>query len=296
MRIFLTGATGFIGSRILPKLLARGHEVIGMTRSETGARTIAAAGAQPYTATLEEPALLAAGAETVDAVIHTAFDHDFTAFAANCEKDARVIAAFGEVLKGSDRPFMVTSGTGMGDAGDGSPAREDICNTGQPNPRVATEIAIEKLLDDGLNAKVMRLPQVHNTRRQGIISNYIEISRHNGELAISEEGLNRFPAVHVEDASALYALAFDKGAPGVRFHAVAEEGVAFRDIARVIGSRLELPVVSLDGAALARQLGWFAVFAGLDMPASSARTRSQLDWRPEGPLLLEDLAALDPEA
>ncbi|MDF2143292.1 NAD-dependent epimerase/dehydratase family protein [Paenirhodobacter sp. CAU 1674] len=295
MRVFLTGATGFIGSRILPRLLAQGHEVIAMTRSGDGARALAAAGAQPHLARLEEPAQVAAGAETADAVIHTAFDHNFETFAANCAKDAAVIAALGAVLRGSDRVLMVTSGTGMGDPGDGSPAREDICNLTHPNPRSATEIALGKLLEAGVNGKVMRLPQVHDTRRQGLISYYIQISRQQGAVAIAGEGLNRFPAVHVEDAAALYALALDTGGPGARFHAVAEEGIAFREIAAIVAARLGLPLVSFEGEALARHLGWFAGFAGLDMPASSTMTRDQIDWHPVGPTLLEDLRACEAE-
>ncbi len=295
MRVFLTGATGFIGSRILPRLLAQGHEVIGMTRSEAGAQALAAAGARPHLAVLEEPAQVAAGAETADAVIHTAFDHNFATFAANCAKDETVIAALGAVLRGSDRPLMVTSGTGMGDPGDGGPAREDLYNLTHPNPRSATEVALGKQLEAGVNGRVMRLPQVHDTRRQGLISYYIQISRQQGSVAIAGEGGNRFPAVHVNDAAALYALAFDQGGPGARFHAVAEEGIAFREIAAIVAAKLGLPLVSLEGEALARHLGWFAGFAGLDMPASSALTRDLIDWRPSGPALLDDLRALEAE-
>ncbi|MBT9386218.1 SDR family oxidoreductase [Pseudooceanicola sp. CBS1P-1] len=291
MRVFLTGATGFIGARILPELLARGHEVLGMTRSEAGAESLRAAGATPWMASLEAPETLARGAAQCDAVIHTAFDHNFANFLANCEKDARVIAAMGTELKGSDRPLMVTSGTGMGDAGPGQLAQEANFDTDHPNPRIATELALRPLLEQGVNARVMRLPQVHDTRRQGLISPYIEISRQIGAVAILGEGRNRWPAAHVGDVAALYAMAFDKGPAGTRFHAVAEEGVPMRSVAEVLAEGLDLPLVSLDAEALAARLGWLAGFAGLDMPASSAWTRAELGWVPRGPSLLEDLKA-----
>ena len=293
MRVFLTGATGFIGSRIVPELIARGHEVIGMTRSEAGVATLKAAGAVPHHATLEDPAGIAAGAEDADAVIHTAFDHDFANFAANCEKDRRVIAALGAALAGSDRPLLVTSGTGMGDPGDGGPAVEDILNRDHPNPRIASEDALGKLLQDGINGKVMRLPQVHDTRRQGLISPYVQIARQKGAVAYVGDGANRWPAAHVADVAALYAMAFDQGGPGARFHAVAEEGIPMRDIAEVLGKGLDLPVVSIGADEVADHFGWFAGFAGLDMPASSARTRAALSWTPTGPGLIEDLQAMD---
>ena len=293
MRVFLTGATGFIGSRILPELLARGHEVIGMTRSDDGARSLAAAGATPCRATLEDPASVAVGVVRADAVIHTAFDHNFATFAANCEKDERVIAALGAELKGSDRPLMVTSGTGIGDAGGGQPATEAITNFDHPNPRVASELAVAKLLEDGVNARVMRLPQVHDTRRQGLISPYIQISLQKGAMAYVGEGLNRWPAAHVLDVAALYAQTFDKGAPGSRFHAVAEEGIATRQIAEVLAEGLNLPAISIPPEEAGDHFGWFGGFAGLDMPASSAWTRAQTGWDPTGPGLIEDLRNMD---
>ncbi len=270
MRVFLTGATGFIGSRILPELLAAGHQVVGMTRSEDGAKFLAAAGATAHFATLEDLASISAGAAGADAVIHTAFDHDFSKFVANCEKDRRVIEALGSVLKGSERPLLITSGTGMGDAGDGRPASEDVINPHHPNPRLASELAAQQLLDEGVNVSVMRLPQVHDTVRQGLISPYIQISLEKGAVAYVGEGLNRWPAAHVLDVARLYALAFDKAEPGARYHAVAEEGIAARQIAEVVGAGLDLPVVSLSPDEAAGHFGWFAMFVGLDMPASSS--------------------------
>ncbi|WP_299472248.1 SDR family oxidoreductase [uncultured Roseibium sp.] len=293
MRVFLTGASGFIGSRILPELLAHGHDVIGMTRSDAGAKLVAAAGATPFLASLEDPASVAAGAEEADAVIHTAFDHDFTKFAQNCEKDRRAILALGAALKGSHRPLMVTSGTGMGDPGDGGPATEAHFNAQNPNPRVLSELAVEQLLDDGVNVRVMRLPQVHDTTRQGLVSPYIQISVQTGSVAYTGPGLNRWPAAHVQDVAALFACAFDKGDPGTRYHAVAEDGITIRQIAETLGAKLKLPAVSIPMEQLETHLGWLAPFAGLDMPASSEWTRAQLNWNPNGPDLITDLHNLD---
>ncbi len=293
MRIFLTGATGFIGSRIIPELLAAGHQVLGLTRSEAGAEALVAAGAQAHRGTLEDLASIRAGAADADAVIHAGFDHDFTRFAENCEKDSRVIAALGSVLKGSDRPLLITSGTGMGDPGDGGPAREDVMNPHHPNPRIASEQAGQALLDAGVNVSVMRLPQVHDTVKQGLITPYIAIARETGQVAYVGEGANRWPAAHVLEVARAYALAIDRAEAGARYHAVAEEGISSRAIAEVVGAGLGLPVVSLTPAEAASHFGWFALFAAVDMLASSRTTREVLGWEPTGPDLLTDLRAMD---
>jgi nucleoside-diphosphate-sugar epimerase len=293
MRVFLTGATGFIGSRILAELLAAGHEVIGLTRSDAGAQILADAGARIHRGTIENLGSIASGAAEADAVMHTAFDHNFTNFVANCEKDRRVIEALGAELKGSDRPLIITSGTGIGQAVGGEVAREDICNLDHPNPRVASELAGQALLEAGVNLSVVRLPQVHDTVKQGLISPFIEISRAKGFVAYVGDGLNRWPAAHVRDVAKLYALALDKGEPGVRYHAVAEEGIAACDIARVVGTGLDLPLVSLTSEEAVEHFGWFAMFASLDMPASSAQTREHLGWMPSGPGLIADLARMN---
>jgi nucleoside-diphosphate-sugar epimerase len=293
MRVFLTGATGFIGSRIVPELLAAGHEVLGLTRSDAGARSLEAAGAQVHRGDLEEPDTLRAGADQADAVIHTAFDHDFSNFLANCEKDRRVIEAMGEALKGSDRPLLITSGTGMGSHDSGEPATEDRFNTNHPNPRAASELAGMALLDAGVHVSVVRLPQVHDTVRQGLISPYIDHARGKGVVAYVGEGLNRWPAAPVLDVARLYALAIERTTPGARYHAVAEEGIPARDIAEVVGAGLGLPVVSLTPEEAPAHFGWLAMFMGLDMLASSARTRELLGWQPTGPALLDDLKRMD---
>jgi nucleoside-diphosphate-sugar epimerase len=289
MRIFLTGATGFIGSAIVPELIGAGHEVTGVTRSDAGAKALEAAGARVHRGTLEDPDTLARGAADADAVIHTAFDHDFSRFVENCEKDKRVIAALGRVLAGSDRPLVITSGTGIGSGEQGEPASEDVFNTAHPNPRIASEIAGNALLDEGINVSVMRLPQVHNPYRQGLISPLVDIAREKGVCAYVGGGTNRWPAGHLSDVARLYRLAVEKGARGARYHAVGEEGVSAREITESLGRGLKLPVVSIAPDEAPAHFGWMAMFVALDMPASSALTQARLGWRPAGPSLLADL-------
>ena len=293
MRVFLTGATGFIGSRIVPELLAAGHQVIGMTRSDAGERTLEAAGAEAHRATLEDLDSIRAGAAKADAVIHTAFDHDFNNFVENCQKDKRVIEALGSVLKGSTRPLIITSGTGIGANRSGDLAGEDVFNANHPNPRTISELTGNALLDEGVKVSVVRLPQVHDPVKQGLITPYIEMSRAKGKVAYVGEGTNRWPAAHVLDVAKLYQLVLDKGEAGARYHAVAEEGVSARDIAKVVAAGLGLPLVSLSPEEAAGHFGWFAMFAGVDMPASSAWTRERLGWNPTGPVLVDDLKAMD---
>ncbi|WP_137934595.1 SDR family oxidoreductase [Mesorhizobium comanense] len=292
MRIFLTGATGFIGSAIVPELLQAGHQVIGVTRSDEGAKALEAAGAEVYRGTLEDPRGLRDGAAEADAVIHTAFDHDFSRFVQNCEKDSRVIAALGEALAGSDRPLVITSGVGMGSPGHGELAVEDVFNPDHPNPRIASELAGNALLDAGINVSVVRLPQVHNPVKQGLISPLIEIARQKGVSAYVGEGRNRYSAGHVSDAARLYRLAVEKRQPGARYHAVGEEGVEVRAIAEALGRGLKLPAVSIAPDEAAEHFGWMAMFAPMDLPASSALTQQRLGWRPTGQTLIADLDAM----
>ncbi|QOL81113.1 SDR family oxidoreductase [Pseudooceanicola spongiae] len=293
MLVFLTGATGFIGSRIVPELLAAGHQVLGMTRSDRGAKALEAAGVQVHRGTLEDLDSLRAGAAKADAVIHTAFDHEFENFVANCGKDGRAIAAMGSVLEGSDRPMIITSGTGMGDGEKGQPATEDVFNIDHPNPRSASEVAGNALLEAGVDLRVMRLPQVHDTVKQGLITPYVDIARAKGVAAYIGDGGNRYPAAHVLDVAKLFVLALDKGERGARYHAVAEEGVMLRDIAKSVGAGLDVPVTSITQQEAAAHFGWFGMFAGMDLLASSEMTRARLGWQPTGPGLLEDLARMD---
>jgi nucleoside-diphosphate-sugar epimerase len=293
MRIFLTGATGFIGSRIVPELLAAGHHVIGLTRSDEGARALTAAGVEVHRGQLEDPDSLRNGAAKADAVIHAAFDHDFSNFVANCEKDGRAIRAMGSALIGSSRPLLITSGVGFGSAEPGQPATEDVFNNEHPNPRAASELAGAELLAAGVAVSVMRLPQVHDTVKQGLVTPLIEVARAKGVSAYVGEGLNRFPAAHVLDVARLYRLAIEQGEPGARYHAVDEEGVSTRDIAQAIGDGMGVPVISIAADKVDDHFGWLGRFARMDMLSSSAWTRRTLGWRPNGPGLLEDLKRMD---
>ncbi len=289
MRIFVTGATGFIGSLVVAELIGAGHRVLGLTRSDAGAQSLLAAGAEVHRGDLEDLQSLRDGASDSDGVIHTAFDHDFSKFVASCEKDRRVIEALGGALGGSDRPLVITSGTGMGSAAPGQPATEDVFNPHHPNPRVASELAAASMLAAGVNVSVVRLPQVHDTVKQGLITPAIAIAREKGVSAYLGEGQNRWPAAHVLDVARLYRLALDRRQPGARYHAVAEEGIPVRDVAEVIGQGLKIPVVSLSAGEAAGHFGWMAPFVGLDLPASGAHTQHVLGWHPTGPGLLTDL-------
>ncbi|MFC3693724.1 SDR family oxidoreductase [Chenggangzhangella methanolivorans] len=293
MRIFLTGATGFIGSRVTSELLKAGHEVLGLTRSDAGARTLEAAGASVHRGELTDLDGLTRGAAAADAVIHLAFDHDFSNFAANCEKDARAVGALSSGLKGSDRPLVVTSGVGMGSDGSGRPATEDVFDAANPHPRAASERACEAALQAGANVSVVRLPQVHDTRRQGLITPYVELSRDKGLTAYVGEGGNRWSAAHVDDVARLYVLAVERAGPGVRHNAVDEEGVPMRDIAEVVAEGLGVPAISLSAEDAGAHFGWLSIFAGLDMSATSAITRARLGWSPTGPGLISDLRRMD---
>ena len=289
MRVFLTGATGFIGSAIVPELIGAGHQVLGLARSDRGAQSLIAAGAEVHRGDLEDPESLRSGAAQADGVIHTAFDHDFSRFAANCEKDRRAIEAFGAGLKGSDRPLVITSGTGLGNGEPGQPAIEDVFDTHHPIPRIASELAGAAMLAAGVNVSVMRLPQVHDTVKQGLITPLVAVAREKGVSAYVGEGRNRWPAAHVLDVARLYRLALEKRQAGARYNAVAEEGIAVREIAEVIGKGLKVPVAAISPAEAAEHFGWLAAFAGLDLPASSAQTRARLGWHPAGPGLIADL-------
>jgi nucleoside-diphosphate-sugar epimerase len=293
MRVFVTGATGFIGSAIVPELLSAGHQVLGMTRSDEGARKLLAAGADVHHGTLEDLESLRRGAANADGVIHAAFDHDFSNFVANCEKDRLAIEALGAALAGSNRPLLITSGTGMGNAVPGQPATEDVFNPNHPNPRTASELAGAALSAAGVNVSVVRLPQVHDTRKQGLITPFIEITRKKGVCGYAGDGSNRWPAAHVLDVARLYRLALEKQEAGSRYNAVAEEGIPVRSIAEVIGRGLKLPVVALSPDEAAEHFGWLAMFAGLDLTASSVQTRERLHWHPTGPGLIADLEQMD---
>ena len=294
MRVFVTGATGFIGSAVVKELIGAGHQVLGLCRSEEKAAGLAAAGAEVLRGSLEDEESLRAGASACDGVIHLAFNHDFSQFVANCEDDRRVIAALGAALVGSNRPLVITSGTPIANTVPGEPAKEDNATVGSAtHPRAATEEAGAAVAADGVNVSVVRLPQVHDTARQGLITPTIAMYREKGVCAYVGDGLNRWPAAHYLDVARLYRLAIEKAEPNAKYHAVAEEGVPVRDIAETIGRRLKLPTKSIAPDEAQDTFGWLAMFAGLDMPASSAQTRAKLGWQPTGPGLIADLERLE---
>ena len=290
MRVFVTGATGFVGSHVVRELIAAGHKVLGLARSEAGAQALAVVGAEVQQGTLEDVASLKSGAAAADAVLHLAFIHDFSKFQENCEIDKQAIEALGSVLAGSDRPLIVTSGV-AGLAAPGQLATEDTeVPSDYPLPRVSEQTALSL---KGVNASVMRLPQVHDPVKQGLVTYLVAHAREKGVSAYVGEGRNRWAAAHVLDVARLYQLALEKHEAGAKYHAVAEEGVSMREIAEAIGRGLKIPVVSLSPEEATAHFGWLAMFAGADLMASSEKTRKHLGWNPTGPGMLSDLQQMD---
>ena len=286
MRVFVTGATGFIGTAVVKDLLKAGHQVLGLSRSDEGATALLAAGAEVHRGNLEDLDSLRSGATRSDGVIHAGFNHDFSRFVQNCEDDRRAIEAIGDVLAGSGRPLVVTAGIAPTP---GRATTEDDATSDNGTPRVSEPTALA-LVARGVRATVVRLPQVHDRDKAGIVSYLIPLARQKGISAYVGAGLNRWSAVHRLDAAPVFRLALEKGAAGSRFHAVGEEGVSLREIAEAIGRGLKIPVVSLSHEEAAGHFGWLGMFSGMDNSASSALTQQRLDWQlAQRPGLIDDL-------
>lgn len=286
MRVFVTGATGFIGSAIVQDLLEAGHQVLGLARSEAGAASLAAAGAEVHRGSLEDLASLQRGAAAADGVVHTAFVHDFSRYAASAELDAIAIEAMAATLAGSDKPLVVTSGT-LGLPPGRAGTEDDPAASSSPRRSEAVAIAAAAL---GVRAMIVRLPpSVHGDGDHGFVPMLIANARELGVATIIGDGTNRWPAVHRLDAARLFRLALEQGTATARFHGVADEGIPVRAIAERIGHRLDVPVVSKTAEEAAATLGFIGRVLAMDGPASSALTQARLGWRPTRPGLLLDL-------
>ncbi|WP_094572975.1 SDR family oxidoreductase [Mucilaginibacter xinganensis] len=289
MKVFVTGATGFIGTAIVQELIGAGHQVLGLARSEESAAKLRAAGAEVHRGDLEDLESLRSGATAADAVIHAGFIHDFTRFAAVCEVDKLAIEAIGQVLAGSDRPFIVTSGTAL--VSPGTLATEDIIPPFNPAWPRASEQAADALAAQGVRAAAIRLsPSVHgDDDKHGFIPILVNLAREKGVSAYIGEGQNRWNAVHRLDAARLFRLALENATPGARFHGAAEEAITVKTIAEAIAKQLNMPVVSIAPEQAGEHFGWFAQMAAVDCPASSKLTRERLNWHPTHATLLADI-------
>ena len=289
MRIFVTGATGFIGTAIVRELIDAGHQVLGLARSDAGAKSLVAVRADAHRGSLEDLESLRSGATAADGVIHTAFIHDFSNYGPAAEADRRAIETLGKALAGSGRPLIVTSGTLLAQRQGPLATEEDAHDPNFPRKSEDTALA---LAARGVHASVLRLPpSVHGNGDHGFVPRLISVAREKGVSAFIGDGLNRWPAVHRLDAAHLYRLVLEKGSAGATYHGVADEGVPTREIAEAIGRGLNVPVVSKSREEAADHFGWITRFFGIDGPASSVLSQERLGWRPVQPGLIADLNA-----
>jgi len=290
MRVFLTGATGFIGSIIIEELKAAGHQIAGLARSDEAAAKLTAQGVEVRRGEVADPEGLAEAAAASDGVIHCAFGGDFSQYVEMGETDQRAVLAMADALAGSGRPLVVTSGMTAGVYGrvctEADPAQIEGLGAVRGRPETLALAAADK----GVRSTVVRLPpSVHDVGQQGLVTMLIALARQTGVSAYVGDGANRWPAVYRRDAAKLFRLALESGQPGQRYHAVGEQGVPLRSIAEAIGKTLRIPTRGLAPDEAANHFGWLAAFAGNDVPASSAATQESLGWRPAGPGLLEGL-------